>query len=222
MTDPTNAPEGQPVVDPSPDFGGASPEEITQALNMYRGLNNLDTRGQYLQQIVRPEYDSQFLRQVTSDPPAPTSPWETLGEPEPEYYEEPPAFDPRSLEPVFDSYKQQIEQSIFDRLGQMAQEQTLSESATAAVQSAKLPEALTPLIKQRVQEAQRLQPNRQASDLAAEAARQLQVELAGFQAAPPATPTPATAIPSGPSPDTLQKPKTVAEALEYSRQVLNP
>lgn len=217
-------PEGQPPAEPTPDFGGASPEEISQALNMYRGLNNLDTRGQYLQQIVRPEYDGQFLRQVTAEPEQPADPWQQFEPAQEEYYEEPvaQAFDPRSLQPVFDQYGNQIEKRIFDRLGEMAQDQQVKDSASQAVQQANLPPAMSALIEQRVRDAQRLQPNRMASDLASEAAKQIAVELSQWQATPPAQPAPQGSVPGGPSPDTLQRPRTVDEALEYSRQVLNP
>lgn len=226
MPDPTSIPEGQPTPDPTPaapDYG-ASPEVIQQALNMYNGLNNLDTRGQYLQQIVRPEYDGQFLRGLTEQPEQP-DPWAQF-DPEPQYDQEPQyepqPFNPRDLQPVFDTQAQEIERRVFERLGQMAQDQAIVDSASSAASAAGLPASTSALIEQRVREAQRMQPNRQAGDLATEAAKALATELLQWKATPPANPAPSSSVPGGPSPDTLQKPRTAAEALEYSRQVLNP
>lgn len=228
MTDPTNAPapEGQqpaPEPTPAPDFGGRSPEQIQQALNLYEGLHNLDTRGQFLQQIVRPDIDGQFLRQMVQPQEEEADPWQSFEQPEYEQeYEQPAVFDPRQLEPVFDQYGQRIEQKIMGQLQQMALDQQVRESAASASQQAGLPPVAAQLIEQRVREQQALQPNRQASDLAAEAARDLYNQFAQWQAQPPANPAPSNSVPTGPSPDTLQKPKTIEEALEYSKQVLNP
>lgn len=228
-------PEGAPVPDPTPapDYG-ASPDEITQALDMYRGLNNLDTRGQYLQNIVRPEYDSQFLRQTfqPQEQQAQQDPWaeynQQFAEPQYEEQYEPqaPAFDPTTLpqylQPVLENNAAEVERRVFERLNQMAADQHLKDSAAEAVRANNLPPATAALIEQRVREQSQLHPNRQAAELAREQAQALATELLQWKATPPATPPPSSAVPGGPSPDTLQKPRTMEEALEYSKQVLNP
>lgn len=210
MPNPITPPEVTPA--PTPDYGGASAEEVQQALNMYRGLNNLDTRGEYLQRVIRPEYDGQFIRQMV-EPAAPAAdPWAQVApEDEPEYEYEPQApepFNPRSLEPVFGHYAEQTEQRIFERLGQMAQENAVKESSASAASASGLPPQVAGLIEQQVREAQRLQPNRMASDLATEAARALATSLAQWQATPSATPAPTAAVPSGPVPSTREVPKS--------------
>lgn len=228
MTDPTNAPapEGQvppaPEAPPAPDFGGRSPEQIQKAIDLYEGLHDLDRRGTYLQQIVRPDIDGQFLQRVMQ-PQEPDDPYASFygeAEAEEEQYYEPqaPAFDPREYAEVI---KNDVTQTVMGQLQQMALDQQVKESSSAAVAQVGLPPAASPLVEQYVRDQQRLQPNRQASDLAAEAARNLHTQFAQWQATPPAAPAP-SAPPSGPAPDTLQKPRTIEEAMEYSRQVLNP
>lgn len=228
---PDGAPAPEPT--PAPDFGGASPEVISQALDLYNGLNNLDTRGQYLQQVVRPEYDGQFLRQM-AQPEAEQAedPWaaynQQYAEPEYEQQYEPqaPAFDPTTLpqmlEPRFEAERERIVKEVFGQLNQMAQDQAVRDSAGEAARAMNLPPAMSSLIEQQVREQQQLHPNRQASDLAREAATALSTQLLQWKATPPANPAPTSAVPGGPAPDTLQKPRTIEEAMEYSKQVLNP
>lgn len=233
MTDPTNAPAPEGQVPPAPaeappapalDFGGRSPEQIQKAIDLYEGLHDLDRRGTYLQQIVRPDIDGQFLQRVMQpqqEQEDPYAPFYAEEQPEEEQYYEPqaPAFDPRQYAEII---KNDVTQSVMGQLQQMALDQQVKESASSAVQQVGLPPASAPLVEQYVREQQRLQPNRQASDLAAEAARNLYTQFAQWQAAPPAAPAPTGQVPSGPAPDTLQKPRTIEEALEYSKQVLNP
>jgi len=227
--------EGAPAPDPTPDYGGASQDEITQALDMFRGLNNLDTRGQYLEKVVRPEYDGQFLRQMGQPAEAeaePNDPWATYNEQynEQAQYEEPqyeqPQFDPSTLpqmlQPVLDTNAQEIERRVFERLGQMAQDQSIRDSSESAAKFNNLPPSTAALIEQQVRAQQQMNPNRQAGELAKEAAAALATELLQWKATPPPTPPPSSAVPSGPSPDTLQKPRTVEEAMEHSRMTLNP
>lgn len=230
MPDLPEFPEGQAPAAPesaTPDYG-ADPETIQNALNMYRGLNNLDTRGEYLQRIVRPEYDGQFLRQmVEPQQQEPADPWGHVEQYE-EQYEEPayqeqginPQDLRQTLDPVFQGYGEQVEQRIFERLGQMAHEQAIKESAQSAAQQAGLPARFASAIEHEVQQAARMQPNRQPAELAQEIATAYRTELAQIAATPPAQRPPAGSVPSGPAPDSLQKPRTLEEALEYSKHVL--
>lgn len=221
MPDQTN-PDGPST----PDFG-ASPEEIQQALNMYRGLNNLDTRGETLQRIVRPDYDGHVLRQIVEPEQPAGDPWDNFAEPEPmgyaadgtpvfaeppvQYggYQQPQGFDPRSLQPVFDQYGNQIKNDIFEQLGQMAQEQAFKDSAAQAAGAAGLPPTVAGLIEQRVREAQRMSPNRQIGDIANEVARSVQTELLQWKATPPeGGALGGGAAPAGPVPSTREVPKS--------------
>jgi hypothetical protein len=230
MTDPTGFPEGQAPAapEPAPHDYGADPETIQRALEQYNQLNNLDTRSQALQQIIRPDYDGQVLRGFIEPQQAPqqADPWGHLSQEE--AYEEPtyeqPGIDPadlrQTLDPVFQGYSEQVEQRIFERLAGMAQDQAVKESASAATRQAGLPARFSAAIEHEVREATRLQPNRQPAEIAAEIATAYRNELAAIAATPPAARPPAGSVPSGPSPDTLQKPRTMEEALEYSKQVL--
>jgi hypothetical protein len=81
MPDPNALPpEGEAPAAPEapamPDYG-APPEVIQEALSVYRDLNNLDTRHQRLSQIVRPDIDGQFLRQL-GEPQQEQDPWAHL------------------------------------------------------------------------------------------------------------------------------------------------
>lgn len=230
MTDPTNAPEGQPPAAPvapaAPDYG-ASPEVIQQALNLYNGLNNLDTRGQYLQQVVRPDIDGQFIRQMVEpqqpapDPYAQFMPQEYITDEqympqEQQFAPYAPPFDPHDFAQTL---KQDVSKTIFDQLGEMAQQQQVTESAKQAAQSAGIPESLASMIEARVRDAQKLQPNRQIGELANEHAKAIAAELMAWKATPAETPPPASAPPSGPAPSLDEGPKDLND-IDYWQQRL--
>lgn len=232
MSDESTAPQA-PEPPSGPDWSafeqaGITPDsfgDVQNALNLARGLQNLDTRHQYLQQIVRPDIDGNFLRQVVQ-PQEEQDPWQAL---EPQYeYEQPeqPVFDPRSLQPVFEGYgeqlRNQIRQEIMGELQGMAQEQAVKDASARASQQANIPAEFSEMVEFRVKAAQQMYPNRQVDDIAREVAESLQRTFAQYQAAPPATPAPSGSVPAGPMPDTLQRPRTIEEAMEYSKQVLNP
>lgn len=222
--DPTIQPEAAP--EPSgPDWSafeqaGITPDrldEVQNAVNMARGLQNLDTRGQYLQQIVNPQYDGQFLRQIVEGPQEPPDPWAHLrGDDAPDddtyaYEPQAPAFDPsvlpEVLDPVLQQYGQQIEQRVFERLNGMAAEQHVKETSTSAVKSAGLPPEMAEMVEMRVRQVQQTQPQRQAGDIANEVASQLKSSLMGWAAAPPANPAPTTPVPQGQVPSQREVPK---------------
>lgn len=226
MTDPQNAPapEGQPPAAPAPEVPdyGAPPEVIQEALSVYRDLNNLDTRHQRLGQILRPDIDGQFVQsfgqpQQEQDPYAQFYGQDEAYEEQPAY--EQPALDPRQLA---ETIKQDTIGEMQRWFSQMAAEQAVKDAATSAATAAGLPAELADMVEVRVKAAQQLQPNRQPGDLANEAARQIAQVIASAQVTPPAAQAPSTPVPGGPAPDTLQKPRTIEEAMEYSRQVLNP
>lgn len=236
MSDESIAPQA-PEPPSGPDWSafeqaGITPDnigDVQNALNLARGLQNLDTRHQYLQQIVRPDIDGNFLRQVVQ-PPEEHDPWQAL---EPQYgYEQPeqqyeqPVFDPRSLQPVFEGYgeqlRNQIRQEIMGELQGMAQEQAVKDASARAAQQANIPAEFAEMVEFRVKSAQQMYPNRQVDDLAREVADQLHRSIAQYQASPPANQAPSGSVPAGPIPDTLQRPRSMEEAMEYSRQVLNP
>lgn len=143
---------------PAPDYGGATPEEIQNALNIARGLSNLDTRHDVLGKLVRDDVDAQFLRsKFGGEPEEPrTDPIEEIYGPQPQIlgydaqgqpvYDQPvgqyqpEAFDPRSLAPVFDAYGQEIEQRVLAKAveqvrGEMLQ-QASQQALTTGVQQA--------------------------------------------------------------------------------------
>ena len=204
-------------------------EKVQQAVSMYDGLQNLDTRSQALGKIINPQYDGQFLRSMVEGEQEPADPWAHLrgGEqPEPEYgYEpEPQGFDPsvlpEVLDPVLQQYGQQIEQRVFAQLNQMAAEQHIKETATSALQSANLPATFASLVEQQIRQQQQLNPTRQAGDIAREAAAALQREIMQYQAAPPANPQPAGQVPSGPAPTLDRAPGNFDElAKEMARRL---
>ncbi len=222
MPDP-NLPEGEAPAAPKapavPDYG-APPEVIQEALSVYNDLNNLDRRHQRLQQIVRPDIDGQFLRQMGEPAQEPQDPWahlrgqEEYEDPYGNQYEAPqqPQFDPRMLpevlDPVLQQYTQQSEQRIFERLGQMAQEQVVRDAAQSAVSESGLPPELAEMVEFRVKAQAQLQPNRQPADLAKEIGNQLKAQLSAWAAAPSANAGPSAPIPSGPAPSLQEMPKS--------------
>lgn len=228
MTDPTNAPapEGQeptpaPEAPSTPDYG-LSPEELQNAANLYRGLNNLDTRGQYIQQVVRPDIDGQFLRGMFEpQQQEQQDPWQQFtGEPE---YEEPeyqPAFDPDMLRQAVRAEIEQGQQQMWGQLQEMAVNQQITESAAQATQAANLPSFLSGSIEQQVRQQHQLQPNRQFGDIANEVAQKYARELAQYQAAPPATPAPQGQVPGGPAPSQQERPTDWKSMIEYAQQNL--
>jgi hypothetical protein len=218
MPDPTVPPEGEvPAPPAAPDYG-ASDEVIREALSVYNDLNNLDTRHQRLQQIVRPDIDGQFLRSM-GEPQQEQDPWAHLrGQ---EEYEDPygnqyeaqaPQFDPRMLpdmlDPVLQSRDQQIEERIFSRLGQMAQDQVVKDASESAVRDSGLPPELAEMVEFRVKAQAQLQPNRQPADLAKEIGNQLKAQLSAWAAAPSANPAPSAPLPSGPAPSLQERPSS--------------
>jgi hypothetical protein len=218
-----NLPEGEAPAAPEapavPDYG-APPEVIQEALSVYRDLNNLDTRHQRLSQIVRPDIDGQFLRSI-GEPQQEQDPWAHLSGQE-EYVDDPygnpgyepqqPQFDPRMLpeimDPVLQSRDQQIEERIFNRLGQMAQDQVMKEAAQSAVSEAGLPPDLAEMVEFRVKAQAQLQPNRQPADLAREIGNQLKAQFSAWAAAPSANPAPSAPLPSGPAPSLQERPSS--------------
>jgi hypothetical protein len=221
-------PDGPPEAPALPDYG-APPEVIQEALSVYRDLNNLDTRHQRLQQIVRPDIDGQFLRQL-GEPQQEQDPWAHLrGQ---EEYEDPyaqpqyeqPQFDPRMLpdmlDPVLQSRDQQIEERIFSRLGQMAQDQVVKEASESAVRDSGLPPELAEMVEFRVKAQAQLQPNRQPADLAREIGNQLKAQLSAWAAAPSASPAPSAPLPSGPAPSLDQRPKDFDEMARMAAERL--
>lgn len=238
--EPTTPPEGQAASDWSAfTEAGITPDraqEVVQAYQAMQDLNNLDKRPQALQQLVRPDLDGQILRQmIGAEQPAPEpepNPWERFApaEPQPIGYDaagnpvfdqppgqyEPQGFDPRSLQPVFDQYGNQVEERayrrVMDDLQKMAVDQNVRDSASSAATAAGLPGSLSGMIEQQVREQMRLQPNRQAADLAADAARSISAELMAWRAAPAENPPPTGAVPSGPAPSLDERPKDFNDA----------
>jgi hypothetical protein len=223
-------PDGPPEAPALPDYG-APPEVIQEALSVYRDLNNLDTRHQRLQQIVRPDIDGQFLRQL-GEPQQETDPWahlrgqEEYEDPYGNQYEAPqqPQFDPRMLpevlDPVLQQYTQQSEQRIFERLGQMAQEQVVKDAAQSAVSEAGLPPELAEMVEFRVKAQSQLQPNRQPAEIAREVGNQLKATLSGWAAAPSANPAPSAPLPSGPAPSLQERPSSFEDLARIAAENL--
>lgn len=228
--------EQQPEAAPPPasDDYGLNPDQLRQAASLYKGLNDLDRRHTVLREVLRPDVDGQLLRSYGQEQEQQNQEFDPFqrfqggdedGEfydPNEQYYQEPQAepFDPRQLQPVFEDYGTQIEQRIFTRLGEMAQQQQLSDSADAALSERKLPAALKGVIEQRARDAQRLHPNRQIRDLANEAADALQREIESHYAAPPASPPPASGPPPpGPSPDPGgEVPQSFEDMVRYAQE----
>lgn len=231
--EPSAAPDWSAFTD-----AGITPDkasEVVQAYQAVQSLNNLDTRPQALQNLVRPDLDGQILRQMLGgeqEAEQPADPWQqfapespdpigydaagnpVFAQPPGQYAE--PGFDPRSLQPVFDQYGNQVEERayrrVMDDLQKMAVDQSVRDSSASAAQQAGLPASVSGLIEQHVREQMRLQPNRQAADLAADAARSLSAELMAWRAAPAENPPPTGAIPSGPAPSLDERPKDFKDA----------
>ena len=182
-------------------------DEVRQAYDLYRGLQNLDTRGQYLQQIVRPDIDAQVIQNVFGEPEEEHDPWaQVFGQEEPDE----PQFDPRALPQVFDQYKEslrdELKREIFGELSQMAMSQEFDSSAQTAVQQHGLPPSDAQFIRSQVEQVARQYPNRQPREIADEIARQRKTELMQWAGAPAATPAPAGGPQGGPAPAPTQPP----------------
>jgi hypothetical protein len=220
-------PDGSPEAPALPDYG-APPEVIQEALSVYRDLNNLDTRHQRLQQIVRPDIDGQFLRQL-GEPQQQADPYEQFyagqeqpdpyGNPqEPQYYEpQAPVFDPRDFA---STVKEDIRREIFGELGEMAQQQAVKDAAQSAVRDAGLPPELSEMIEFRVAAQAKLQPTRQPGDLAREIGNQLKATLSGWAAAPSASPAPSAPLPSGPAPSLQERPSSFEDLARIAAENL--
>jgi len=213
------APEGAPPApEPTgPDWtafekAGITPDkadEVRQAYDLYRGLQNLDTRGQYLQQIVRPGIDDQTIQSLYGDQTEEQDPWAgVFGE-----EEEPPEpqFDPRALPGVFEQYEQRIleraEQTIMGKLTQMAQVQEFESSAQAAVQAHGLPQSDAMWLRGQVEQMARQYPNRQPREIANEIAQARKTELLQWLGQAQAPPAPASGPTGGPVPAPTQPPQ---------------
>lgn len=252
MSEPTIPTEGQPS-EPAPQQPeyGASPEEIQSALALQRGLNNLDTRSQYLQQVVRPDLDGQFLRQAigqTEEQPESASPFEEVYGPQPQVigfnpdgtpvFDQPynpqqqQGFDPYTLEPVLDQWGKTVEQHAVEQATKAVEQRLLAQASEAAVNSGvdaaakkhNLDAEDRQVVDYLTREA--MKTDRAApADIADRVATSfLQRQAQRFVAQGGALPTPdAPAAPSGPVP-AEGKPRTEAEAIAWSRRpgVLGP
>lgn len=245
-------PEGAAPPEQSvPDYGGASPEEIQNALNMARGLSNLDTRHDVLGKLVRPDVDAQFLRSqfapAEEEPEADFDPFaEVYGEQPPNllgydqqtgqpiYGNQPqfqePAFDPRSLAPVFDQFGEHTRQQavqealqIFEqRQMEQAREQGISQGVSAAVQTHGLSDFGKGIVEAMTRQAVAQNPNKAPGDIANEMAKAyLDDSAQRFVANGGVPPVQGAAPPGGPIPGDAA-PKTFKDALEQSYQGLNP
>lgn len=226
MADEPNATEGlstgEPAAPPAPEpqgpdwsafeKAGITPDkadEVRQAYDLYRGLQNLDTRGQYLQQIVRPDIDAQTINTVFGAEEDQDDPWAPVfgQDDEPEQ----PQFDPRALPQVFEEYEQRIlaqaEQNIMSKLTQMAQGQEFDNSAQMAVQAHNLPPSDAQFIRAQVEQMARQYPNRQPREIADEIARARKNELMQWAGQPAAAPAPPAGPAGGPAPAAVQPPQ---------------
>lgn len=218
-----------PEQPPAPDWSafeqaGITPdkaERAIQAMRMYEGLQNLDTRQQYLEQIIRPEMDG-WVRPEPSEP----DPWEQFSPPETD--QQTGAFDPRALAPVFEQFEQRVEQRLMSQWEQRQQQQMFEQNFANAVSSAAAKHGLSEIERGAVEmatwRAAQTAQNRPLADLADEYAKQViqasQQRFVQSQGGQP--PVAAPQVPGGPIPSTDQRPKTDQEALEYSMRVLNP
>lgn len=225
----TNPPTPEPAAGPdwsSFEQAGITPDnahEVQQALNLYRGVNNLDTRQQYLDQLIRPGLDPWSKAQAEQQ-----DPWSAMqGDDEGEYeYEQPqaPAFDPRQLTPVFEGYAERIERGIFEKLGAMAQRQALEDAATQALTKHGLPADLAPGLQQEVEQITRQYSNRQPGEVAEQLAAQKKQKLMEWANANVGRPSQQGAPPpaGAPTPSGDGPPRTDEEAMRRSMEMLDP
>jgi hypothetical protein len=242
MSDAENgAVEGVP--EPTPDFG-ASPEEIQQALDTYRGLNNLDTRSEYLSKIVRPDIDTHFIQQFNQPqqeeepdyfesfaPEQELMGYDAQGQP---VYGQPPVpqqgFDPRSLAPVFDQFGEHTRQqavqealAIFEkRQMEQAREQGISQGVSSAAAEHGLSDFAKGVVEQMTRATVQSQPNRAPADIAKDMAKAYLDDAAQrFVQNGGVPPVQGAPVPGGPIPGD-SAPKSFKEAMEQSLTGLNP
>lgn len=203
---------------------GITPEmldEITNARNLYQGLNNLNTRQQYLDQLIQP-FDGYSRAQAEQQDPwagyADDGEDEGYYEPQPQ---QPPPFDPRSLQPVFEGYGEQIEQRIMGRLTSMARDQAIEDATAGAVREAGLPPSFSRAIQAEVDQVTNQYANRQPADVAREVAARFKADIAAYHAASAAPPaqTPGPPPADAPVPGDAE-PKTWEDAMRWSRDNL--
>lgn len=248
MTDETMDPMAPGPEAPAPE---AAPDPtMEQARALYDGLQNLDRRGETLAQVLRPGQDlppgmdwnqarAALFAMQQAEPEPEADPFDQFGagpqivgynpDGTPVFdqpYQEPAAFDPRDLQPVFESYGQHIEERAFNRAQQWFMQQAQEQGVRAGIEQAATKHQLSDFAKGVVEamtkQASASQPNRAPGEIADEMAK-MYLEDANrrfvAQGGAPAPPRPG--VPSGPVPGE-QRPTTDAEALEWSRRTLSP
>ncbi len=223
---------------------------LDQARALYGGLNNLDTRAEYIGKTLIPGQDlptgmtwdqarAALFAMQQPEPDEPDDPWEQLAPqvPEPQFlgfdpqgqpvydqqqYAQPAPFDPRSLQPVFESQREQLKAELMRDLQQQQAQQAWDQNLSQGVQSAATEHKLSDFARAAVEAATRSaaqqQPNRAPSEIAKEMAEQYVADAnARFVAAGGVPPAPPGQVPNGPVPSE-QRPRTTAEALEWSNR----
>ena len=221
-----------------------------QARALYDGLQNLDRRAETLGQVLRPGQDlppgmdwqqaRALLFSQAAQPEEEYEPdvfdeqfgpepnllgYDQMGEPVYDQPVENTPFDPRSLAPVFDTYTEHAKYEAVEAakqwLGEQMRDQALSQGVQQAATEHKLNDFDRGIVENLTRQAVQQQPNRAPADVANDVAKQYIdnmnrrfVEQSGAPVARPGAP-------GGPAPGE-ERPKTEAEAMEWSRRMLTP
>lgn len=247
-TDLTPDPEGQAPAPPSPwapfEQAGITPdkaEEVVEAYKTIQGLGNLDTRQQYLDRLINPQYDPYVKRGQEEPAEEESDPFEQVYGEEPQIvgyqpdgtpvFDQPfeqqqaPGFDPRTLAPVFDTYTQHAKNEAVEAakawLGEQMRDQALTQGVQHAAAEHKLNDFDRGIVENLTRQAVSQQPNRAPADIANDVAKQYVDNMNRRFVEQSGAPVERPGAPGGPAPGE-ERPKTEAEAMEWSRRTLTP
>jgi hypothetical protein len=233
---------------PAPEAPAVDP----RAAQLWDGLNDLDRRPDVLEQVLRPGQDlppgmtwqqaRAALWAQQAQPEVESDPFEEVYGPEPQLigydqqgqpvfdqqqYQQ-PQFDPRSLQPVFDQFGQQITQNAVEQAkaelrqewAAQAQQQALDTGVREAASKHSLTDFDKTVVENLTRQAQQQGDRRSPSDIADAMAQQyIAAANQRFVAQGGVAPVQGSAAPGGMIPGD-QMPKTEAEAIAYSRNAL--
>lgn len=222
-----------------------SAQEPNQAQLLYDNLQNLDRRGEALNQLIVPGQDLPpgmswddvrslaWGQSQNQEPEYQPDPYESFAPQQPQFlgydqqgqpvFDQPQQneqFDPRSLMPVFEHNNAQVRQEIMQEIQQQQQayafDQNLSEGVDAAAREYGLSDFAKSTITAMARNAAQSQTNIAPAQIAQQIAKQYVTDANERFVKDGGVPTPPNGqIPGGPVPGE-KRPTTEAEALEWS------